>query len=80
MNEITCLKNDFSFQISIHKCSKSLKSQLSFIFPFLSLNDFENLLILPTLQHSKEDLITIGEVVETEKERLLINVQIILFF
>lgn len=69
------LKENNSFQLSIHKCSRSIQRYVSYLF-----NDknIEDILILPTLQHSNEDLVNIGEKIENEKDRLLINVFIYL--
>lgn len=77
--EPTLLKNNLTFQISLHNCTKTIKKQILYVFPFLNNNNNKNILIITTLQHSNEDLVNIGEIIENEKERLLLNVILIYF-
>lgn len=57
-------------QVSAHSIkSKSFLREAAFIFPPI---DFKNgLIVIPTMQHAKEDLVKVGEEIEKEKDRLL---------
>lgn len=45
---------------------------LPFVFPLQKV-DVEKMLVVPTCQHSKLDIVQVGEAVEDEKNRLLEN-------
>lgn len=77
LNPIILNNSDESFELSVHKCCKSIQRQLSYIFYDINIED---MLIITTIQHSHEDLVNIGDKIENEKDRLLINVLLLLFF
>ena len=56
------------FEISVHAMPKSLTREVRHVFPQVELT---NLLLLPTLQRSKYDLVTWGGDIDVEKDRLL---------
>jgi hypothetical protein len=68
--------NDFQF--SVHLCTKAVLRQLQHIFPdLLNSESIEpTIYAIPTLQHSKHDLVNIGEEIEQEKDRLLESVSL----
>lgn len=69
------LKTDSNFQISCHECTKAVRRQLQHIFPSLDdENQTVHIYAIITLQHSKYDLVNIGENIEIEKDNLLENV------
>ncbi len=70
------LKENNTFQISVHKCSKSIRRQLAYLFPE---QDLDAMLAIPTLQHAECDLVNIGEKVDEEKDKLLENVSVKIF-
>ncbi|KAL3160777.1 hypothetical protein ABBQ38_009189 [Trebouxia sp. C0009 RCD-2024] len=55
-------------EYSVHSCPRRHWTEVSMIFPGLTA---DKLLIVPTCQHSKMDLVQTGEAVETEKDDLL---------
>ncbi|KAL0050072.1 hypothetical protein WJX82_003888 [Trebouxia sp. C0006] len=55
-------------EYSVHQCPPRHWREVSMIFPGLTA---DGLLIVPTCQHSKMDLVQTGEVVEEEKDALL---------
>jgi hypothetical protein len=76
LNPTFCHENN-DFQFSVHLCSKAVMRQLQHVFPDLHLFDSETVDLvyaIPTLQHSKYDLVNIGEEIEQEKDTLLENV------
>jgi len=70
------------FEVSILKCPKALFREAKFVFPFMqskAINspeavDWENsLIVIPTCQRAREDLVKVGPEIEAEKDRLLIT-------
>ncbi|CAN0503596.1 unnamed protein product, partial [Laminaria digitata] len=55
-------------QVSLHTCPMALHRELCHVFPGV---DLTSCLAVPTSQRAKMDLVSIGEPVETEKDRLL---------
>jgi len=56
-------------EVSVHKCPKALIRELERIFPEVELVGGEHaLLAVPTSQHTKMDLVRVGEEVEDEKD------------
>ena len=57
-------------EVSAHRCPKTLVRELTRIFPDTDLTDTDDcpLLAVPTSQHTKMDLVQIGEDVEDEKD------------
>ena len=69
-------------QISGHIIkSKSFLQEVSYLFPSLPASMFctdslNPLIVIHTMQHAVEELVKVGEHIEVEKDRLLINVSI----
>mmetsp|Transcript_12565 Transcript_12565/g.45835 ORF Transcript_12565/g.45835 Transcript_12565/m.45835 type:complete len:173 (+) Transcript_12565:162-680(+) len=57
-------------EYSVHSVPKVYKSTFVDMFPKV---DVEKMLVVPTCQHSKLDIVQVGEAVEDEKNRLLEN-------
>ena len=56
-------------EVSVHECPKALLRELKRIFPDTDLVTGEHpLLAVPTSQHTKMDLVQIGQDVEIEKD------------
>jgi hypothetical protein len=64
---VTTAEGD-SIEVSIHECRSGYIRELDKIFPGVSL---QNLLVIPTMQRTKEALVKVGEAVESEKDRCL---------
>lgn len=77
MKESEIIKLTPDFEISVHPCPKALYREAQFVFPFMqnkideSINWENSLLVLPTCQRAREDLVKIGPEIEAEKDRLL---------
>ena len=59
---------------SIHACPKPLFREAKFVFPFLQKEEAtsqESLLVIPTAQQARHDLVKVGPEIEEEKDRLL---------
>jgi len=68
-----CVDTLHQIEYSVHTCSLTMKRELKMIFPSLKHEDMEYLLVVPTCQQSKVDLVNTGPDVEAEKDRLLEN-------
>ena len=55
-------------EVSAHTVSRAYMNELKFVFPSVEL---DNVIVIPTMQCSQEDLVRIGDAVENEKDRLL---------
>lgn len=65
-------KNDV--QISAHKVtSKSFMREAQYVFPNIELKD---LIVIHTMQHAQTEMVSFGEKVENEKDRLTLAVSI----
>lgn len=58
----------YVYQVSLHTCPKALSRELCHVFPGV---DLASCLAVPTSQRATLDLVSIGEPVEMEKDRLL---------
>mmetsp|Transcript_35765 Transcript_35765/g.48315 ORF Transcript_35765/g.48315 Transcript_35765/m.48315 type:complete len:175 (-) Transcript_35765:108-632(-) len=58
-------------EVSVCRCPKQFLREIRHIFPGLDID--ESLLALPTAQHSVMDLVNVGDDVESEKDRCLIQ-------
>ena len=58
-------------EVSVHSGTKYFNNEILYVFPKI---DTDNLLIIPTMQHAKIDLVNFGVDVEEEKDSLLENV------
>merc|ERR1711988_459403 len=56
------------FEFSIHACPKKYRSEILALFPGVNI---EELLVVPTCQRSKMDLVNTGDPVEKEKDYCL---------
>lgn len=63
------------WQVSLHTCPRALYRELCHVFPGV---DLSSCLAVPTSQRAVMDLVSIGDPVETEKDRLLNSVSAIL--
>lgn len=61
------------YQVSLHTCPKALSRELCHVFPGV---DLASCLAVPTSQRATLDLVSIGEPVELEKDRLLNSVRL----
>lgn len=59
------------FQISVHDLPRTLKHEISAIFPALRELPPSPILLIPTIQRSALDLLEFGKAEEVEKDRLL---------
>lgn len=55
-------------EYSVHSVPKAHRDDVAAIFPGV---DLDRVLVVPTCQRAREDLVTVGEKVEQEKDRLL---------
>ena len=61
-------------QISVHKItSKSFLREAQYVFPNIELKD---LIVIHTMQHAQTEMVSFGEKVENEKDRLTLAVNI----
>lgn len=58
----------WGMEYSVHECPKRHKTEAEAVFPGVS---YEGLLVVPTCQRSKMDLVNVGDTVEQEKDDLL---------
>jgi len=59
-----------TIEISIHQCSKSYIKECEYVYPNINLN---NLIAIPTMQKTINDLVSIGPTIEQEKDISLEN-------
>lgn len=64
----TSLVDQPGFELSVHKPPKALTREAQHIFPN---TDLDNILVIPTLQKSKYDLVNWGGEIDVEKDMLL---------
>ncbi|KAL1925755.1 uncharacterized protein VTP21DRAFT_638 [Calcarisporiella thermophila] len=64
------LRTSFLLEYSIHSCPRRLVSEIKYVFPNIEL---EQLLIVPTFQRTRYDLVEWGEPVAKEKDEKLEN-------
>ena len=57
-------------EVSAHMCRSPFINEAKTVLPN---NDLANLICIPTMQHAREELVKIGDEIETEKDRLLEN-------
>ncbi|CAI7837574.1 unnamed protein product, partial [Closterium sp. NIES-54] len=62
------LRTSAGLEYSVHSCPRQYKQDMESLFPG---QDVSKLLILPTQQRARVDLVNTGEEVEKEKDRLL---------
>ena len=55
-------------EVSLHSLSDAVKRELRVMFPTI---DVSSLVAMPTCQKARNDLVNIGQEIETEKDRLL---------
>lgn len=60
-------------QVSLHTCPKALSRELKYVFPGV---DLASCLAVPTSQKATMDLVSMGDSVEIEKDRLLNSVSL----
>lgn len=62
-----------NIEYSIHQCPKALFREAKFVFPFLQKGEADEgrLLVIPTAQEARHDLVKVGTEIEEEKDRLL---------
>ena len=65
------LLSSLDLEYSVHSVPKAHKDDIRAVFPQLKEEDLEHLLVVPTCQRAREDLVKVGEKVEEEKDRLL---------
>jgi hypothetical protein len=69
---LTPIQNpDNNFEVSAHHCPNSLIRELKYVF---TLDDFTNIIAIPTFHKSLRDLVEMGDEVENEKDELLESV------
>jgi Methylmalonic aciduria and homocystinuria type D protein len=64
----TCHIEKLQLDISAHICPKRFIKELQYIFPNC---DLTNVIVIPTMQFAKNELVNIGDEIEVEKDRLL---------
>ena len=69
-NPSTLTTTNGDIEVSMHECRVPFLREMEMVLPGIGL---QGLLCIPTMQHSREDLVKIGENIETEKDRLLEN-------
>lgn len=65
------LLESLDLEYSVHSLPKAHKDDIRAVFPQLQEAQLKNLLVVSTCQRAREDLVTVGEKVEHEKDRLL---------
>jgi Methylmalonic aciduria and homocystinuria type D protein len=64
----TCHIEKLQLDISAHICPKRFIKELQYVFPNC---DLTNVIVIPTMQFAKNELVNIGDEIEVEKDRLL---------
>ena len=64
----TCHIEKLQLDISAHICPKRFIKELQYVFPNC---DLTNIIVIPTMQFAKNELVNIGDEIEVEKDRLL---------
>lgn len=68
-------ENVTEIQVSAHTVkSKSFLREAKYVFPALDVDGDCRLIVLPTMQHARYDLVKVGEEIEQEKDTLLLTV------
>lgn len=63
-----CHIEKLQLDISAHVCPKRFVKELQYVFPN---SDLTNVIVIPTMQFAKNELVNIGDEIEVEKDRLL---------